>query len=51
MDLKPWQHQLPDEDRSQFLHRVTHSCYRCGHWDNDLEALAEHEDRCGGGAP
>lgn len=47
-DLKPWQRQLPDEEREQYLRRVTHSCYRCGHRENDLDALADHEDRCAG---
>jgi ribosomal protein S27AE len=48
-DLKPWQRPLPDEERVQFLNRLTHSCYRCGHQEDDLGALAEHEDRCAGG--
>ncbi|MFE9747010.1 hypothetical protein ACFYOT_19085 [Saccharothrix saharensis] len=47
-DLKPWQRQLPDEEREQYLHRVARSCYRCGHRENDLDALADHEDRCAG---
>jgi hypothetical protein len=45
-DLKPWQHQQPDEGRANFLNRLMHSCYRCGHRENDLGALAKHEDRC-----
>ncbi|WP_447001955.1 hypothetical protein ACRAKI_19620 [Saccharothrix isguenensis] len=48
-DLKPWQHQQPNEERAQFLSRLAHSCYRCGRRENDLGALAEHEDRCTGG--
>ncbi|WP_170231863.1 hypothetical protein [Saccharothrix saharensis] len=47
-DLEPRQRRLPGEEREGVTRRLTHSCYRCGHRDGDLDALAEHEDQCAG---
>jgi hypothetical protein len=41
---KPWMRQRPDESFDQWRHRVYRTCYHCGEYNDDLEALKRHED-------
>lgn len=44
---KPWMRPRSGETERQRIDRVTHSCYRCGHFEVDMAVLADHEDGCG----
>lgn len=44
---KPWMALRPGETERQWQHRVNHSCYRCGHFEEDSEALDLHESEHG----
>ncbi|MBA8826324.1 hypothetical protein FHX42_003700 [Saccharopolyspora lacisalsi] len=41
----------PDETREQHNHRLSHSCYRCGHYEPDDAILDPHEETCTGTSP
>jgi len=44
--LRTWQRHRPGETESERLERVYHSCFRCGHHEDDLAALDAHETTC-----
>lgn len=39
------------ETAAQHEVRLTHSCYRCGHFERDNEVLDAHEQGCRGASP
>lgn len=45
--MKPWHRARSGESQQDRLTRISHSCYRCGHYERDLDVLADHEDACG----
>jgi hypothetical protein len=45
---KPWMAPRLGEDQHQRMQRLAHTCYRCGNYNEDPTALAEHENTCGG---
>ena len=44
--LAPWQRHRPGETESERLERVYHSCFRCGHHEDDMAVLDAHEATC-----
>lgn len=47
---RPHMKRREGETEDQWLHRLAHSCYRCGHYEADLHVLRDHEDSHGGHA-
>lgn len=43
---KPWLNRRAGETQAQHDHRISHSCYNCGAFIVDMEALNRHEDEC-----
>jgi hypothetical protein len=43
---KPWLNRRPDETKEQYDFRISRSCYNCGTFIVDGEALNRHEDEC-----
>lgn len=42
---RSWRLQRANESAQAFRRRLSHSCYRCGWFSEDLKALDTHEDR------
>ena len=40
---RPWLGLRDDETPAEWGQRVSHSCYRCGQYDEDMIALDAHE--------
>lgn len=40
---RPWLALKPGETQTQWQRRINHSCWRCGHFEEDTAALDEHE--------
>jgi hypothetical protein len=43
---KPWLKRRPGETKAQYDYRIHHSCYNCGTFIVDTQALNLHEDEC-----
>jgi hypothetical protein len=43
---KPWLKRRPGETKAQYDHRIHHSCFNCGTFIVDTQALNVHEDEC-----
>lgn len=45
-ERKPWLTRRAGEARAQYDHRISHSCFNCGTFIVDRNALDLHEDEC-----
>jgi hypothetical protein len=43
--LRSWMWQRPGESPAAYRRRLSHSCYRCGWFSEDMAALDDHEER------
>lgn len=43
--VRSWMTRRAGESVRAHRFRVSHSCYRCGHFEQDLVELDKHEDR------
>lgn len=43
--FRSWMRQRAGESARAYRHRLSHSCYRCGWFSEDMAALDAHEDR------
>jgi hypothetical protein len=41
---RPWMALRTGETNDQWHRRMSHTCWRCGHYDEDNEALDRHEE-------
>ena len=45
-ERKPWLKRHSGETKSEYDYRTSHSCYNCGTFIVDTDALNRHEDQC-----
>ncbi len=45
-ERRPWLKRRDGETQEDYDHRTSHSCYNCGQYISDREALNRHEDEC-----